>query len=203
MNQICKIILVRHGESVNNKNDIVGGDSPLTDNGREQAAATKKTLAGFNFDAVYSSDLDRAIETAEIISGNRISPKNKIPGLRERFFGSLDGKPGIYHDEEHAKRVTLSHQENRTYKHVPDIESYDELTSRFLGSLKKIADQNMGKTILVVAHGAAIRTSLMKLKDLSYHDLPQGSFKNAGYIEVDYDGTDLSVVHVEGAKILK
>jgi broad specificity phosphatase PhoE len=200
MTQVCKIILVRHGESVNNKQNIVAGDSPLTDKGREQARQAKETLARFHFDEAYSSDMVRAVETAEIISGKKLPPENKLSGLRERNFGSLAGESGVHHDKEHEQRLGMNHEENWAYKYVPDMESDDELSSRFVEHLERLAQQHPGETILVAAHGAAIRTLLMRLNNLTYHDLPNNSFKNAGYVEIDYDGKNLKVVHTEGVR---
>jgi probable phosphoglycerate mutase len=201
MTQVCKIILVRHGESVFNRQGIIAGNSPLTPEGREQARQTKKELAGFSFDAFYSSDLIRAAETAEIIAGKALPKANKLPGLRERDFGSLDMKPSKHHDDDHNKRVTLTQEENWAYKHVDDMESDHELASRFIGVLQELAEKNAGKTILVAAHGAAIRTTLMKLLGLTYHEIPHGSFKNAGYVELTYADNKFKVVHAPGVRI--
>jgi broad specificity phosphatase PhoE len=198
MAKVCKIILVRHGESVNNKAGIIAGDSPLTDKGREQARLTRKALAGLKFDVIYSSDLKRAVETAQIIAGKDVPENHQLPGLRERDFGALEGKPEKLHEEEHEKRVGMSHEENWVYKHVPDTESDHELSDRFVLALQKLAENNPGKTILVAAHGGAIRTTLMKLHELTYHQVPNGSFKNAGYVELDYANHNFKVVQIVG-----
>src|SRR5665213_1161889 len=128
MKQLCRIILVRHGESVFNKAGIIAGDSPLTDKGREQARQTKEILARFKFDAVYSSDLKRAIETAEIIAGKQVPASNRLSSLRERDFGSLEHKSEKHHDQEGKLRSIMTHEENWLYKHVADTESDHELS---------------------------------------------------------------------------
>src|ERR1700677_710965 len=112
MKDTCYIVLVRHGESVFNKEGFIGGNPPLTELGREQAQQAKELLKDFKFDEVYSSDYKRAVETVEIISGVSIKDQNKIRGLRERNLGSLDGKPKIHLEEDHKKRETLSGEEN-------------------------------------------------------------------------------------------
>ena len=193
--------MVRHGESVNNKRGIIAGDSPLTDKGREQARLTKKALAGLKFDAIYSSDLKRAVETAYIIAGKDVPENHRLPGLRERDFGALEGKSEKLHEEEHQKRIGMSHEENWVYKHVPDTESDYELSARFVLALQELAENNPGKTILVAAHGGAIRATLMKLHGLTYHRIPNGSFKNAGYVELTYDDHNFKVVQISGVQI--
>jgi broad specificity phosphatase PhoE len=203
MAKVCTIILVRHGESVHNKQGIIAGDSPLTDKGRDQARQTKQALgdAGFKFDDVYSSDRIRAIETAEIIAGKEVPASHQLASLRERDYGRLDSKSTKHQDEEHAKRVTMTPEENWVYKHVPDIENDRELSTRFVGALRELAEKHAGQTILVGAHGAAIRVSLMKLLGLTYYELPQNSFKNAGYVELKYADHNFEVVQATGVRI--
>jgi broad specificity phosphatase PhoE len=203
MAKVCTIILVRHGESVHNKQGIIAGDSLLTDKGRDQARQTRQALeaAGFKFDAVYSSDLKRAVETAQIIAGMEVPDSHKLSSLRERDFGSMDGKSDKHHEEEHAKRITMTHEQSWIYKHVPDIENDHELSTRFVAALRELAEKHASKTILVVAHGAAIRTTLMKLLGLTYDKVPQGSFKNGGYIELVYADNNFEVVQATGVRI--
>jgi broad specificity phosphatase PhoE len=201
MDKVCKIILVRHGESVNNKQRVIGGNSPLTGAGREQAKITKQDLKKFKFDEVYSSDLERAVETATIIAGQPVPKDHRLSGLRERHYGMLEGKSQNHLDEEHERRVNMTHQENWVYKHVEDTESDHELSSRFIRALTTVAEANPGKTVLVAAHGAAIRTTLMDLKGMTYHDIPNQSFKNAGFVELDYQDDRFEVVQIVGHQI--
>ena len=98
-----RIWIVRHGESENNKKALWTGwfDAPLTDKGREDAKGAGKLLFGVNFDKVYSSDLSRAKETAEIaISGAK---PIVTPLLREINVGSLAGNPLSVVSEEKRK----------------------------------------------------------------------------------------------------
>lgn len=203
MTHRTRLFLVRHGESELNSKGIITGqlDPPLTVEGRRQAFDTKTKLSDVKFDAVYSSDLKRAIETGEIISGASIPRANKLSSLRERTFGSLEGmseelqKPGTEH------KSAVPHEKAWHYRNVPDMESDYDLNERFMTGLKAIADANEGKVILVAAHGGPIRTVLMNLKKLTNKNLPAGSFRNAGYVELEYDGRNFAVVHIVGANI--
>lgn len=182
------IYVVRHGESESNRNGVVGGhtDAPLTDTGCAQARETKLALRDIHFDTAYSSNLQRAIETGEIIFDAPIPKDHQWPRLRERDYGSLTGKPAQHLQTIDAIMVNLSESGARTYKHVPDMESDDEVSARFINELEKVARANTGKTILVAAHGATIRTMLMRLKNVGYSAFPSGSFKNAGYVKLVY-----------------
>ena len=84
-----RVYVIRHGESENNQKLVYTGwyNAPLTEKGREDAAAAAKFLQNISFDQVYASDLDRAVETAKIALPNaslRISPL-----LREIDVGRL------------------------------------------------------------------------------------------------------------------
>lgn len=195
------IFLVRHGESKLNEEDIIAGqiDTPLTDRGKKQALETRRELDGVNFDNAYSSDLKRAIETGEIIYGKPIPKTNQIKNLRERTFGSLEGKPEHHQKPGNEKKKKISDHEAWHFKHVSDMESDYELSDRFMTAFKEIAKQNSGKTILVVAHGGPVRTTIMSIRGLGNKNLPAGSFRNAGYVKLEYNGTDFEIKQIVGA----
>ncbi len=195
----CRLFVMRHGQSVYNLEDIVSGhvNPDLTEEGRAQARAAKTRLAHVHFDEVYSSDLDRAIETAEIIFGAPVPKDHRLPELRERSFGELDGKPN-----HHARKLfqecrdtcNLDDEQMWSHAHIEGAESNHEVSARFVRALTKIAQANPGKTVLVGAHGGAVRTMLITLKHGTNADFPPGSIKNASFVEVSYDGSKLRVV---------
>jgi broad specificity phosphatase PhoE len=98
-----RLLLVRHGESTWNVEKRWQGwlDAPLTPNGEAQAAARARTLAHDSFAprVIYSSDLERAVRTAEIIAAHVESPVIPDPGFRERFGGDWQGFTGVEIDE--------------------------------------------------------------------------------------------------------
>lgn len=200
------LYLVRHGESQANRDSIVSGhfDTVLTEKGRAQALKTAKELAHVHFDAAYSSDLKRAIETAEIIVKKHLISVQKVLELRERSFGSFEGGPSeeihkiIEKNKEHFEK--MSPQEQWEYSYAPDVESDHAVSSRFLAALEKVAKDNPGKTILVANHGGCIRTALIKLGYKTSKELSSGSFANAGYAELIYENGKFTVGKVVGIK---
>jgi len=95
---MLKIYLTRHGQDQDNASGLLNGhrDTPLTARGVEQAneLADKIFAAGFVFDNIYSSPLQRAKRTAEIIAQKlNFKPVEILPDLIERDFGILAGKP--------------------------------------------------------------------------------------------------------------
>jgi broad specificity phosphatase PhoE len=205
MKRVCKLYIIRHGESVANRDNLVGGhfDSPLTDKGRKQARETKQLLADVHFDTAYSSDLRRATETAAIIFGQTIPSSRQLYDLRERNFGRLEGGSteewfGInkaYED----KYAELPFEERWHHEYADDIENDKVLCQRVEKALKNIAQKHMGQTVLVVIHGGPIRTLLMKLKHAPF--LTAGSFANAGYVELTYDGRAFRIAKVIGVNL--
>lgn len=202
----CTLYLVRHGETEWNKIGIVMGqsDSPLTKNGLEQAKTTARELKDVSFDAVFSSDLHRARRTAEIIKLERQLAIQTSKALRERDFGHWEGK----RKEEYQKNFqhvldkikTLSEKEQKELKFDHDIESDEQVISRFIVQLSEIAVAYPNKTVLVVSHSGCIRTFLMHVGYVKYGKLPAGSFSNAGYAKIFSDGVNFFVEEVKGIK---
>ncbi len=90
--------LVRHGETPASRDGVLAGwaDVPLTPRGVEQAEAVRPALAGERFDSVWSSDLQRAAETARLAWGDA----RRDARLREIHFGELEGRPWAALDPE-------------------------------------------------------------------------------------------------------
>lgn len=200
----CTIYLVRHGETEWNVKHIIQGqsNSNLTENGKSQAQETAKEFENIKFDAIFSSDSFRAQNTAEIIKLDRELLIQTSELLRERNFGSFEGRPAKdFEDafkEKLEKRLKLTEGENWVYKVSEDVESDEEVVSRFITKIREISVAYPNKTVLVVSHGGPIRMFLAKTGYLSKKDLPGGSFKNAGYVKVLSDGIDFFIEEVKG-----
>ncbi len=174
----------------------------LTELGKQQALEAGQKLKDVRFDTVYSSDLQRAAHTAELVYGKPVPPEHQLPQLRERNFGSFDGGP-IAHFREHVasrKHIydALTEEEQWQHKHADDVESDDEVAVRFVTALEGIALKHPGETVLVAAHGGTLRTMLIKLGYATAKELPSGSFKNAGYVKLVFADGEFTVEHVDG-----
>ncbi len=142
------LLLVRHGETDWNADGRLQGqtDRPLSDFGRRQAQQLGKQLKGEEldgeeFEAIYSSDLARARETAEIV-GERLGLAVALdPDLREKDWGTWEGLTAVERDRvEFVGESTEAHQE------------------RFLHALRRISERHPGdERVLVVTHGGSIR----------------------------------------------
>jgi len=204
MNNNCTFYIFRHGETEWNVTHRIQGqlESSLTQNGKMQARETAKKLKKIHFDAVYSSDLLRAKQTAEILVLEKKLEITTLKALRERTFGEYDG----FLATEYAgktkqlleKYKKLSTEEKWKFKFGKNYESDEELVTRFITFLREIAIAYQGKTVLIVTHGGNIRMFLAKLGYANYEKLACGHFKNAGYIVVQSDGVDFFLKEVKG-----
>jgi probable phosphoglycerate mutase len=141
------LLLARHGETDWNRELRIQGSSDISLNelGREQARALAGELADVPLDAIYSSDLSRARETAEAVAATHGLDVRLDPRLRERAFGSWEG---LTRDD----IATLPDGSRH------DGESDEEVRARVLEAVQAIADAHPGRQVLVVAHGGALNT---------------------------------------------
>lgn len=144
---VTTIILVRHGETDWNRDGIWQGhgDPPLNATGRAQAAATAERLARMPVDALYSSDLARAVETAAFLASATGVSVTLDAGLREMDVGSWTG---LGADEIRARFGDTPYH---------DGETRDAFDARAVSTLHRIASGHRAGRIVVVSHGGVVR----------------------------------------------
>lgn len=204
MNNLTTFYLVRHGETEDNINQIIQGqtDSPLTKNGIKEIKKIAKKFKTIKFDLAFSSDLLRARRTAEIIALEHKLEVTTSKLIRERYFGELEGKPA----SEYMKKISdvidkLSIEEKRSFDKY-GIESENKLVERLITFIREVAVANPRKKVLVVAHGAIIRFFLIRLGVGTYENLRGKSIKNGGFIKIESDGTDFFVKELSGIQFV-
>ena len=150
------LLLARHGQSDWNAARRWQGfaDRPLTERGRAQAAELAERLADIALDAVYSSDLKRARETAEKVARVQGLDGTTEPRLREVNVGSWEGLTR----EEAEQRFPEGFARWRAGgTGWDDGETYGEMSKRVLAAVDDIARRHNGGRVLIVAHGGPIR----------------------------------------------
>ena len=135
-----EILLVRHGETVDNARQIMQGQTQgeLNERGREQARQVAERLAAETVDAVVASDLRRAIQTAEVIAAPHGLKVETTPLLRERDWGGFTGR-------------FIPDLRGETWP--DDIESEEDLLSRARSFLIYMTATYPGKRVVAVGHG--------------------------------------------------
>jgi probable phosphoglycerate mutase len=156
-NSSTTLLLVRHGQSEGNAERRFGGHTatPLSILGHKQALATAHSLASQSITAIYSSDLQRAVQTAAPLAeliGLRI---HKTAAFRERSVGVMEGLTFEDAAEQHPKQYAVLLR--RDFEHVlQGGESYRQLLDRATQKLDKIITQHRGGTIVVFSHTGTI-----------------------------------------------
>jgi broad specificity phosphatase PhoE len=148
--------LARHGESDWNVANRFQGviDRPLTDRGRRQAHELAEKLADKDVDAVYSSPLRRALDTATIVAARYELEPIQDAGLREVDVGSWAGLSRV---DVQARFPEAFERWLRGGHGWEDGESYDEMSARVLAAVERIARHHQGSDVLLVSHGGPIR----------------------------------------------
>lgn len=152
-----KIYLIRHGETIWNATGRFQGqqDSPLNETGIRQAQALAKRLRNKPFFAIYSSDLGRAHQTAEILAEPHSQPVIPDERLRERRFGIFEGLTMTEAERDYPdiQQAFLGGGYNFI---VPGGETNDEIIDRTVSCLNELATRHPGERLLVVTHGGII-----------------------------------------------
>jgi broad specificity phosphatase PhoE len=184
------VLLVRHGETDHNKNNIMQGhlDVPLNETGRAQAKHLARYFAArYPIEHIYSSPLTRAYSTAEIIAAKQQCPITAVAELRELDVGLWQGLTLEQGRVTHPTIWENLHADT-LYTRRPSGESYWDLYQRTTTWLEdKVAQLETG-TICLVTHGGCVRTLLAYALSA-----PPELFSFASALTVD--NTGLTVLH--------
>ena len=163
-----KLYFVRHGRTIWNlegRFQGAGGDSPLLPESIDTLKVLGQYLSNIPFDEIYSSDLPRAVKSAEIIQSQLQTqcPLETIPDLREWQLGKLEGLKiatleAIYPQQIEAFRTNLAKFDTRMFE-AESLYSTTQRTIQFIKSLKG----SQAKRVLIVGHGANLTASLRTL----------------------------------------
>jgi probable phosphoglycerate mutase len=186
---MARLTLIRHAETVWNRERRMQGqtDTTLSDIGRAQAASLAERLSTLDFDALYSSDLSRAWDTAQAIARRTGHDVIAAPRLRERRFGLFEGLTHAEIAERHPEELARFQSRDPDYI-VPGGESAREFHARCLGSLVEIAERHEGRDVAVVTHGLVLDALYRAAHGLSFEvprpvPLLNASLNGFGYAE--------------------
>ena len=188
-----ELYFIRHGRTVWNlegRFQGASGDSPLLSESIDILKQLGQYLKEIPFDTIYSSDLPRAVKSAEIIQSQLQAPcpLKSIPDLREWQLGKLEGLKiatlnAIYPQQIKAFRSNLAQFDTKMFE-AESLYSTTQRTIRFIKSLKG----SPAERILIVGHGANLTASLRTL--LGYkeaHLRKDGGLANASLTVLETD----------------
>ena len=182
MQSHTKVILIRHGQTEWNDGARFQGhlDSRLTQLGIRQAEALGQRLAQEKITAIYSSDLGRAIHTAEIIARSTNHKVTTDPRLRERCLGVFQGLQRDEAQQQYPVEFKKYFSRDPEYA-VPGGESVRAHFSTCFACLDELAARHPGQTIAIVTHGGALQALFRHIVGIPFDAIRRFSIQNAAY----------------------
>jgi probable phosphoglycerate mutase len=193
--QSTRILLVRHGETDWNATGRIQGhsDTPLNAAGRRQAQLTARRLAREPIQALYSSDLARAHETATIIGvplGLTVITSRR---LRERQYGAWEGLTAAEIQAQYPEQYALWRARSTDFA-PPEGETRSQLLARALSELQTIAGQHAGEVVAVVTHGGLCYVLISHIVGSVDGDQREFTFGNASIHTLEVSGVSWSAI---------
>lgn len=180
-----KLILIRHGQTDMNKDQLYYGrlDVPINETGKEQAENTRKNLVELeiDYDKIYSSPMKRAYETAEIVNYKNLEIE-KDDELREMDFGIFEGLSYKEIVKKYPEEMEKLKKDWKTYSYATGENPF-MLQKRALKFLEKI-DKN--KNNMVVTHWGIICTLLSFLFSSELEGYWKYQVKNGGIVIIEF-----------------
>ncbi len=155
------LLVVRHAEATYAEPTLPSDEGGwLTGRGRQQAADLAEEVRRYRVAAVYSSELQRAAETAAVLAGRLEVVTEARPGLQEFSVGSYVGR-----SEGHALIASVFNRwlDDDLAAGCPGGETGSAVIQRVGDALQELADQHRGETVVVVSHGAAMSLAIPRL----------------------------------------
>lgn len=196
---MTKILLIRHGETAWNAVRRLQGhiDIPLSPTGERQAEALARALSAEPLDAIISSDLGRALQTAQAVAAHHPHLALRIdPGLRERGYGAFEGL--LYTEIADRYPVEFAEWQARDVDAVMPAgdrvaESFRQFFQRCQDGIARWAGRFPQQSILIVAHGGVLECAYRAARGLSIDGPRDFQIKNASINRFTFDKGVLSL----------
>lgn len=194
-----EIYIVRHGETIWNKQRLLQGsaDIELNEKGRELAQITCDNMKNIHFDKIYSSPLVRAYETACIIKGDRELEVIKDDRLRELNFGINEGHNSIEMQEDENNPFRFFFRQPELYTPAEGGETLEHICERAKDFLINVIEPQLGEVerVMIVAHGAMNKAMMCHIKQHGISEYWSGGLqRNCGVIIVKLDENGYEVI---------
>lgn len=183
------IYLTRHGQTEwNIEKRLQGrGNSPLTPSGKERAYELASRLEEVAIDVIYTSPIERAKHTADILRGEKTIDVITHDGLMEMSFGDYEGRKTEEVTKENPEWNIQLIMEGHTTMCAPRGETLEEVRNRVAKAMDEIIKEYKGSTVLVVAHGITLKALMYYFKDREVNNEVMGQ-ATLTKVEVDHQG---------------
>lgn len=191
---VTRLYLIRHGQTDWNLRAALQGqvDIPLNETGKKQAAEARSMLQGISFDAVYTSPLSRAMETAAVASGwakEKIRPDERI---KEISFGVWEGQS----TKELGDAVKPFFLDPPHYTLPEGGESLEHLLERTGDFAEYVLKEHEGQTVLAAGHGASLHALITAALKNPLEKFWQADLGNCCIAVLESEGGSFVLKHV-------
>ncbi len=194
---MTRLLLIRHGYSSGNKDRRFSGqlDLPLSAQGLQQAELVCKYIQeNYKVDAIYASDLERAIDTVKPLSKALGLPIQSHPELREINEGIWQGQLMTEVEASYPEEFAF-YKANLGLHQFKGGECYTTMLARLLPMIDKIVADNPDKTVAIGTHGAVVRGLLSVWQGIPLERLLEvPRVPNGTITEAEIEGSDVRVV---------
>jgi probable phosphoglycerate mutase len=197
---MTEILLIRHGETDWNVEKRLQGhlDIALNAEGERQASALARALSEESVDAIFASDLQRAMQTAQAVAAPRGMQVRIERDLRERSYGAFEG---LLHSD-----INAQYPEAYAMLRARDIdarypmgrqqaETLREFSQRAVGVITRLANEHRNKKIVIVSHGGLLECIYRAANALDLSPPRDFDIKNASINRLLWDGSALRISH--------
>jgi phosphoserine phosphatase len=180
------IYLVRHGQTAWNREEIFRGrsDIPLDETGLKQAAAAGQALKEIELEAIYSSPLRRAYQTAEGIASFHNLPVQPLAAITDMSFGRWEGR-SVQDIRGSEQALFRQWREEPHLLQIPGGETLDQVGVRAMAALQELVQSHADKTFLLVSHRVVNRVLLCGVLGID----------NSHFWQIDQDAVAINVIH--------
>lgn len=204
---MLRIYFVRHGETIWNTLKIFQGrsNSPLTELGIEQAKKLSIFLKDIEFNKIYSSPQERAMQTTKLILGDRTTDITLIDEFQEINMGKVEGIPR----EDFEKNYPIEYH-NFWYNAIDynpsayEGESYEEILHRVKIGLDKLISENSSGNILVISHGVTLKAIFNIINQKGIDEFSKQAVpENTSTTIVEYNEDSFKIIKFSDTEHLK
>ncbi|MHB1125513.1 MAG: alpha-ribazole phosphatase [Bacillota bacterium] len=192
---MTRVILVRHGQTIWNQDGRFQGHTnvELSEAGKEQARQLTNALKKEKVTAVYTSDLSRALTTAQIIANHFDLDVRVIPEIKEINFGRWEGLTYKQINENFGELAAVWRSKPGTLQ-IPGGESFKEVMDRASLAIQQLIGRHPKETVVVVSHGATIRTIVCSALGLDLDHIWKIRLDNTAITTIEYFEPDRAIL---------
>lgn len=197
--QTTEVLLIRHGETDWNKENRLQGylDIPLNAEGQRQAQALSLCLAKIKLDAVFSSDLQRARDTAQPLAAAHGLRLDVHADLRERCYGVMEGLRRSEVAERYPQAFAALDSREPDVRYPPGVnvaETLNEFSARAIGAMRRILTNTEHRRIAIVSHGGLLDCIYRHAESMAMGEKRRFDILNASINRLIWNGVQMKLV---------